>query len=90
MTLGYRHMDFGQRRTVRLRLRGATDHPEVPIVVRITGAQGETETQTVRFRHEAETSVQSFPVRCPGGLCQVNLIFLPGSHFDLESFSFAE
>ena len=90
VTLGYRHMDFGQRRTVRLRLRGATDHPEVPIVVRITGAQGETETQTVRFRHEAETSVQSFPVRCPGGMCQVNLIFLPGSHFDLESFSFAE
>lgn len=90
VTLTYQNLFFDHAGEYELHLTGYTSHPETPIMLRLINDAGETEGQTVSFRHGDAPGEQVFRVRTPGGLCQFSMIFLPGCHFDLDSFIFRE
>ncbi len=88
VSLVFGEMDFGDRTECSLTIRGKTDLQVNTVTVRIRNAEGETLNEVVDFRGEGPEE-QKFSIRVPGGLCTVTFVFLPGSHFDFESFRFA-
>ena len=90
VTLSFEEMDFEDVREARLEIKGYTPLPVNSITVRFTGKDGDALTEIIDFRGAGEvaSSRQVFSVRTPGGLCSVSFVFLPGSRFDFDSFTF--
>ena len=90
VTLSFDEMDFEDVREARLEITGYTPLPVNSITVRFTGQDGNTLTEIIDFRGAGEcvSTRQVFSVRTPGSLCSVSFVFLPGSRFDFDSFTF--
>ena len=90
VTLSFDEMDFEDVRETRLEIKGYTPLPVNSITIRFTGRDGNSLTEIVDFRGTGDglSTSQEFFVRTPGGLCDVSFVFLPGSRFDFDSFSF--
>ncbi|MDO5435179.1 MAG: glycoside hydrolase family 2 TIM barrel-domain containing protein [Clostridia bacterium] len=87
VTLVWNEMDFGNAGEAELVLRGNTPLETNAVTIRMENDRGENLTELAMFRGDAGTE-QSFPIRVPGGMCSVSLVFLPGSCFDLYGFVF--
>ncbi len=89
VSLFWEEMDFGQRREVILALEGKTPLAVNAVTIRFRNAQGEERTEIANFRGDGG-DCQLFRLQVPGGVCSVTFIFLPGSRFDFEAFTFLE
>ena len=89
VTLTYRDMDFGNRGEAVLTLEGSTPLEAHPITVRMTDEKGDSMTEIVSFQGSGPKR-QAFSVRVPQGLSTVSFVFLPGSRFDFEGFTFGK
>ena len=87
VSLVFEDMDFGDVQKVSLEITGKTPLPVNSITVRITGEDGRHAQEIVEYAG-AGPRTQRFTVRVPGGRGTVSFVFLPGSHFDFESFRF--
>ena len=90
VTLRFDHMDFGSRRQMVLAITGRTPLKQNAVNLRIAGPDGETVSYMCAFCHADVSETQCFTVPVLPGECQVSLVFLPGSRFDLESIRFME
>lgn len=88
VSIVYRDMDFGDARRARLMLAGATPLDVNPVQVRVSGASGGETLAECPFAG-AGGREQAFDLALPGGVCNVTLVFLPGSRFDFEALRFS-
>ena len=87
VSLRFDEMDFGDCRDCILSITGRTPLNVNSITVRFRDGTGNITNEIVDFKGEKENE-QIFHIRVPGGSCTVTFVFLPGSHFDFESFCF--
>ena len=87
VTLTWENMDFGDLKEAGLKLKGRTPMERNAITLRMENEKGETVTELVEFRGTA-VSTQHFRIAVPGGNTKVSFVFLPGSQFDFDGFSF--
>ena len=91
VTLEYDNMDFGCEGTSSVCVCGRTGLPVNTIHVRFTPEDGGTIlNRIIEFRGDAcgEYTEQSFSFEPFGGKGRMDLVFLPGSQFDLAYFRF--
>lgn len=89
VTLEYGAMDFGTQGTDSIVVCGATPLAVNTIHIHFTDLSGETHNRILEFTGAgAEAAEQSFPIEPLYGSGKAELIFLPGSCFDLEYFRF--
>jgi beta-galactosidase len=88
VTVTYENMDFGETGTKTVTICGYTDKPVNTIHLLFTG-EGETIREILEFPHAEETAEVTFPIQSIFGVRKVELVFLPGSSFDLESIRFS-
>ena len=80
-------MEFDGTKECGLIIRGGTELQVNTVTVRIRNEKGEETASAVDFLGTGGPE-QSFRVCTPGGCCTVTFVFLPGSSFDFDSFSF--
>lgn len=90
VTVVYDDMDFGESGADTVVVSGRTPLDGNTMHIRFTEEQGETTDRIVEFRGTGseECTSQTFPVSGLRGRGKVELVFLPGSRFDLESVQF--
>lgn len=90
VTVAYDNMDFGERGADSVSISGRTPLDVNTIHIRFTDESGETTDRIVEFKGtgSGECAVQTFPVDGLRGRGKVELVFLPGSQFDLASVQF--
>ena len=89
VTITFSGLDFGANKEVLLTLTGITSLPLQPITVHAVSADGEKNTALCSFHSASTLSSQVFSLSVPGGLCDISLLFLPGSHFTFQSMQFS-
>jgi beta-galactosidase len=89
VTLVFEDMDFGEKGTAKLRIRGKSQVPKNSIHLRFSGKDGDS-TQLLEFPGSEASIEQEFPLERIIGPRTVSFVFLPGSSFDFESFEFLE
>ena len=87
VTLTFDEMDFGKAQYADIQIRGNTPLAVNTITIRMTGENGLQINEIADFVRNGSTE-QTFRIRVPGGLCTVSFLFLPGSNFDFEGFTF--
>ncbi len=87
VTLTFDDMDFCDIHECGLMIRGKTDLKTNAITVHIRSENGKSEIGVADFKGDGAAE-QLFRIRLPGRKCTVSFVFLPGSHFDFESFIF--
>lgn len=90
VTLEYNNMDFGDTGADRVSFTGYTPLAGNTIHIHFTDESGETVNRIVEFAgSDKQTSCeQTFRIERLKGRGKIELIFLPGSNFDLESIQF--
>lgn len=90
VTVVYDDVDFGEPGADTVVVSGRTPLDGNTMHIRFTDERGETTDRIVEFRGtgSAECTAQTFPVSGLRGRGKVELVFLPGSRFDLESVQF--
>lgn len=88
VTLEYHHMDFGETGFKQLVLCGRSYIPVNTIHLYFVDEAGKTVTQSVDVPQSEDYKEWYFPLKSILGKQQVNLLFLPGSKFDLKWFRF--
>ncbi len=97
VTLVYENMDFGEAGAEWITIWGSTPLRQNTIHIHFTDEQGLTQNRMVEFAGgtmEGETAAaedgacQTFAIERLCGRGRVELIFLPGSNFDLYAFRF--
>lgn len=86
VTFLYRDMDYGERFLHGIRISGGSDLAQNTIHVRFY--DGETEHKEIVEFETAKGRVQEFPLPAYTGQWDVSLVFLPGSDYDLDWFTF--
>ncbi len=81
-------LDFGDAEALSVTLRGYSPIPVNTIHVRFKDENG-MDARAVEFTHEDDVSEKSFPMPGITGKKHVELVFLPGSKFDLHSVRFS-
>lgn len=90
VSLVFRRMDFGEEGCRGVRLRGRSPLPAntVHLLFEGEGAALPTERRVVEFGPQPEWGEQSFTFAPVTGRRQVTFLFLPGTQFDFDSFTF--
>jgi len=88
VTVIYENMDFGETGAGQVTLWGRSPLPGNTIHIHFTRPGGEVEARVLEVPGTAEYVPQVFPIEPLTGLGTLELIFLPGSNFDLESLQF--
>lgn len=89
VTLAYENMDFGENGTDSVVICGCTPLKVNSIHIHFTDASGEMVNRILEFAGEnGEEKEQAFAIEKLTGCGKVELIFLPGSCFDLVSVRF--
>ncbi|MCI9073398.1 MAG: DUF4982 domain-containing protein, partial [Lachnospiraceae bacterium] len=88
VTVLYDDMDFGEEGTGSVTLWGRSPLPGNTIHIHFTPAHGETQTRVLEVAGTAAYEPQTFRLEPLTGKGTVELIFLPGSNFDLEAIQF--
>lgn len=88
VTLQYDGMDFREEGAHRIRICGKTELECNTIHIHFTPEGGETVNDIVEFTRGKEYVDRIFSISPLYGCGKVEIIFLPGSSFDLESFQF--
>ncbi len=83
----YENMDFGQPGADRVMICGWTPLPANTIHIHFTEETGETVNRIVEFRGDGGKE-QTFRIQRLQGKGKIELVFLPGSNFDLEAIQF--
>lgn len=84
----YENMDFGEKGAGTVTICGGTPLPANTIHIHFTEESGETKNCIVEFKGDGG-GTQTFSIGRLQGKGRVELIFLPGCCFDLESIQFA-
>lgn len=87
VTVVYENMDFGAEGAERVTFCGRTPLATNTIHIHFTNESGETVNRIVEFAGDGGAE-QTFPIEKLCGKGKVELIFLPGCNFDLESVQF--
>ena len=88
VTFTYDNMDFGDEGAGTIRICGRTLLDNNTIHVRFKKGDA-TVNRIVEFSGSSEYTVREFEINGVAGECDVMLIFLPGSNFDLKWFQFS-
>lgn len=90
VTLEYENMDFGVEGSTKVTVCGYTPLSVNTIHVHFTGENGETVNRILEFKGtgEKDGGEQSFQIEKLQGAGKLELIFLPGSNFDIEFIQF--
>ncbi|MCM1568469.1 MAG: DUF4982 domain-containing protein [Roseburia sp.] len=88
VTLEYENMDFGEAGAAGLIICGRTPLERNAIHLHFTEEGGETVNRMVEFGASSEYVEQSFAIERLRGRGRLDIIFLPGSQFDLEYVQF--
>ncbi|MCD8142178.1 MAG: DUF4982 domain-containing protein [Clostridiales bacterium] len=89
VSLVYQEMDFGERGSGTLTIRGRTTLEQNTIHVRFRQG-GVEERRIVEFARQPSWGEQTFHFQPVCGMQDVTFLFLPGSQFDFQSFRFSE
>lgn len=87
VTLEYAEMNFGEEGTSEITICGKTPLPNNTIHIRIS-ENGQSKVQIIEFPQEDAYTEHSFKLETITGTKKVELVFLPGSNFDLHWFKF--
>ena len=87
VTLEYEGIDFGERGFTRLVICGRSHIESNTIHVRLINEK-ESLNQIVEFPYTEEYSEKTYELQSVSGCNRLNLIFMPGSKFDLKWFRF--
>lgn len=88
VTLEYHHIDFGEKGCSSIKLCGHSYIPMNTINLQFIDPDGKTKVQSIEVPYSEDYTEVTFPLENVKGACQVNLMFLPGSQFDLKWFKF--
>lgn len=90
VTLEYGGMDFGEKGTERVTVCGSTPLAVNTIHLHFTDENGETANRILEFEGSGKSTAeeQSFRIERLKGKGKLELIFLPGSSFELEYIQF--
>lgn len=88
VSVAYDNMDFGPEGAGSVTICGRTPLAVNTVHIHFTDGAGETVTRIVEFAGDGGEA-QTFSIERLRGKGKVELIFLPGSNFDLESIQFA-
>ncbi len=89
VTVVYEDMDFGDEGADLVTICGSTDKP-VNTIHLLLSQGGEPTREILEFPHSEEPREVSFPIGLITGRKKVELVFLPGSSFTLESIRFSK
>ena len=82
-------MDFGETGCCGIRITGRSPLPANTVHLMFAAADGgETERRVVEFGPQADWGEQTFTFEPVTGARQVTFLFLPGTQFDFDSFTF--
>lgn len=87
VSIVYENMDFGEKGAGSVTIWGRTPLPANTIHIHFTDEAGETVNRIVEFAGGGGQA-QTFAIERLQGKGKVELIFLPGSNFDLEAVQF--
>lgn len=91
VTLVYENMDFGEGGTESVTICGCTPLERNSIHIHYTNRWGETVNRILEFAgDDGKEHEQTFSIERLAGCGKVEIIFLPGSCFDLVSVQFGE
>lgn len=90
VTLEFENMDFGETGTTKITVCGRTELQNNTMHIRFTPKGGETVNRMVEFKNAKSYTEQCFEIERIKGVGRVDLIFLPGSQFDLSYVRFSE
>lgn len=85
--LEFADMDFGTRNITGIAIKGRAHNGSNTIHIRFYNGV-EEKKQIVEFPESEEYMLQQFDLEPVSGKWEVSFVFLPGSHFDFESFRF--
>lgn len=89
VTIIYENMDFGETGAGQVTLWGRSPLPGNTVHIHFTRPDGSLETRVLEVPGTTEYAPQTFPIEPLTGRGTLELIFLPGSNFDLEALQFA-
>ena len=89
VTIVYENMDFGENGAAQVTLWGRSPLSGNTIHIHFTNAGGETVTRVLEVPGTESYMPQTFPIEPLTGRGMLELIFLPGSNYDLDSLQFA-
>ncbi len=89
VTIIYENMDFGETGAGQVTLWGRSPLPGNTVHIHFTRPDGAVEVRVLEVPGTHEYVPQVFPIEPLTGLGTLELIFLPGSNFDLEALQFA-
>jgi beta-galactosidase len=89
VTLEFGDMDFGEKGSAKIRIRGKSLTEKNSIHIRFSGDAGDL-NQIAEFQRTDQVVEKEFPFERIRGRQRVSFVFLPGSSFDFESFEFLE
>ncbi len=89
VTILYENMDFGERGAGQVTLWGRSPLPGNTIHIHLIRPEGAVETRVLEVPGTAEYTPLTFPLEPLTGRGTLELIFLPGSNYDLEALQFA-
>lgn len=90
VTVLYDNMDFGEEGAGSVTLWGRSPLPGNTIHIHFTPAHGEMQARVLEVAGTAAYEPQTFCLEPLTGKGTVELIFLPGSNFDLEAIQFGK
>lgn len=88
VTIIFDHMNFGEEGACGVILWGRSPLSGNTIHLHFTNSQGETEARVLEVPGTADYEPQSFSIEPLRGKGTLELIFLPGSNYDLEAVQF--
>lgn len=89
VSLLFDRMDFGETGCCGIRITGRSPLPANTVHLMFAAADGgETERRVVEFGPQADWGEQTFTFEPVTGARQVTFLFLPGTQFDFDSFTF--
>ena len=90
VTLAFSGMDFGAPDALHLTLRGRAAGRDNTLQLRVTNASGDTTVTALECPASDGSREYRFAVPAVAGECAVQLVFMPGSRFDLDSIHFTK
>lgn len=87
VTVSYGTIDFGQEGAKKISVKGYTNKPVNTIHLVLASPEG-SDREIIEFPHRDGVENIFFDIPTITGKKEVSLVFLPGSHFDLESIQF--
>ena len=89
VSLLFDRMDFGETGCCGIRITGRSPLPANTVHLMFAAADGgETERRVVEFGPQTDWGEQTFTFEPVTGARQVTFLFLPGTQFDFDSFTF--